>query len=200
MNKNYQKTLSQLETRTRFLILIVLIGLIFLLWYFFPFRHLAQQNFMKSNQTLIEKQKILTAQMQIKYLNLEQNRLENTLESLKKEVAIKKLGTKWVNLPKNAMTVLKQLLLKEHRLTLLNLQSKPTSKNQLASLGNRFKHLIEVHFEGDYFSTLNYLEAIESKHWYLFWDRLHYKVTQYPKAEVIVTLLVPSAEDSLTHE
>ena len=39
-----------------------------------------------------------------------------------------------------------------------------------------------IKFQGDYFSTMNYLQAIESLPWRISWDRLEYKVIEYPNS------------------
>ena len=41
-------------------------------------------------------------------------------------------------------------------------------------------------FEGDFFNTLNYLQALEKTSWPIFWDQLTYTVTEYPKAKIVL--------------
>ena len=41
-----------------------------------------------------------------------------------------------------------------------------------------------IKFSGEYFSTIEYLKHLEQLPWPLFLDKMEYKVTAYPKAEV----------------
>ena len=40
---------------------------------------------------------------------------------------------------------------------------------------------------------MHYLQAIEKLEWKIFWDKLEYKVIQYPKAEI--TLIIHTLSD-----
>jgi len=51
-----------------------------------------------------------------------------------------------------------------------------------------FKHGMRVTFEGDFFATLRYLQALEDMPWRFYWDGLEYRVLQYPKAQVTITV------------
>jgi len=51
-----------------------------------------------------------------------------------------------------------------------------------------FRHAITIQFRGDYFSTLQFLEKIESLPWLLVYDNISYSVTTYPQANVIMQL------------
>jgi len=51
-----------------------------------------------------------------------------------------------------------------------------------------YQHSFEVEFEGDYLSTLSYLEALRELPWRFFWSRIDYKVNAYPVAGVKLRL------------
>jgi MSHA biogenesis protein MshJ len=51
-----------------------------------------------------------------------------------------------------------------------------------------YKHGMRVVFEGDFFKTLNYLQALEAMPWRLYWDNVEYQVIGYPKARVAITV------------
>lgn len=46
-----------------------------------------------------------------------------------------------------------------------------------------YRHAIEVTVTGDFFSTLNYLKALETLPWRIHWDSISYQVEQYPQAQ-----------------
>ncbi len=60
------------------------------------------------------------------------------------------------------------------------------------SAKNISKYSLELTFTSDYFSTIEYLHRLEKLSWHLYWDNLQYKVTQYPKAVVVVRMYVLS--------
>lgn len=65
----------------------------------------------------------------------------------------------------------------------------PTAKK--ASSSHRpeiYKHGMRVVFEGDFFKTLRYLQALEAMPWRLYWDNVEYQVIGYPKARVAITV------------
>lgn len=47
-------------------------------------------------------------------------------------------------------------------------------------------HSLEVKFQADYFSTMQYLSRLEKLPWPIYWDSLQYTVQAYPKADVIL--------------
>ena len=53
---------------------------------------------------------------------------------------------------------------------------------------NLYSHGIKLVMEGDYFSVLNFVKAVESMPDKLYWQHLDYKVEQYPKAVVELEL------------
>ncbi len=53
---------------------------------------------------------------------------------------------------------------------------------------NLYRHGMKLTLEGDYFSTLKFVQAVEEMPNKLYWQQLDYAVTQYPKASVVLEL------------
>ncbi|MCG9695475.1 type II secretion system protein M [Shewanella sp. Isolate11] len=53
---------------------------------------------------------------------------------------------------------------------------------------NVYSHGMKLTLEGDYFSTLSFIQAVENMPNKLYWKQLDYAVTQYPKANVVLEL------------
>jgi MSHA biogenesis protein MshJ len=91
--------------------------------------------------------------------------------------------------PQKINEVLEDLLTTRYRLILLELKNLPPKAVALSQNNLRiFEHGIIIKFQGDYFSTMSYLQAIEKLGWRIFWDKLEYKVIQYPKAEITLQI------------
>lgn len=57
-----------------------------------------------------------------------------------------------------------------------------------------YRHTMTLTLQGDYFSTLNYLTALENLPWRIHWDSIDYKVTNYPQAETRLQVYTLSFE------
>ncbi|RTR40459.1 MSHA biogenesis protein MshJ [Shewanella canadensis] len=53
---------------------------------------------------------------------------------------------------------------------------------------NLYSHGIRLTLEGDYFSLLKFIEAVESMPNKLYWKQMDYKVEEYPGANVVLEL------------
>jgi len=53
---------------------------------------------------------------------------------------------------------------------------------------NLYSHGIRLTLEGDYFSLLKFIEAVESMPNKLYWKQMDYKVEEYPGASVVLEL------------
>lgn len=51
-----------------------------------------------------------------------------------------------------------------------------------------YKHGVEIIFEGDFFSTLHYLQTLEDMPWRFYWDTVNYQVLEFPQARVTITI------------
>ncbi len=103
------------------------------------------------------------------------------------------------------VTALRAMLERQQGLHLLSLDTAPAkqletddeledSNDLAASLPGIYKHEITIVLLGDYFSVLNYLRALESLGWRLFWDSMEYKVLMYPTAQITIKLHTLSSQ------
>jgi len=72
--------------------------------------------------------------------------------------------------------------------------AEPLKNIQLVKL---YQHDFTLQFEGNYFATLTYLQKLEALPWQFYWDRIEYKVTKYPQAEVSIKLHTISHDEGL---
>lgn len=87
--------------------------------------------------------------------------------------------------------VLAQLLSQVKGLTLLGFSSLPPQallgSDEVNKL-NLYSHGIKLTLEGDYFSFLNFVKAVEAMPDKLYWKRLDYQVASHPKASIELEL------------
>ncbi|WP_025821316.1 hypothetical protein [Shewanella marina] len=87
--------------------------------------------------------------------------------------------------------VLSQLLSKVKGLKLIEFNSiaaVPLLKDKDHNKMNLYRHGIRIVFEGDYFSTLRFVESVEQLPSRLYWNKLDYVVDKYPIAKVELEL------------
>lgn len=113
--------------------------------------------------------------------------------------------------PAQMVTVLRDVLAAEARLTLVALRNegaepviaedRPVLSGEGADVDTRnvprvFRHRIELVVRGDYFALLDYLQRLEGLRWEFQWDALHIETQDYPTARATVSLSTLSlAED-----
>ena len=51
-----------------------------------------------------------------------------------------------------------------------------------------YRHGTRIELEGRFDDVVSFLESLEELPWSLFWDQLHYQVTDYPNAQVILVI------------
>lgn len=100
--------------------------------------------------------------------------------------------------PGEVAILLEQMLRKVAGLSLVRLQgleSEPLDAAGKKPAAGRepegmrvYRHAFEIEFEGDYFSTLNYLKALQGLPWQFYWDRLEYEVKGHPAALIRLRL------------
>lgn len=99
--------------------------------------------------------------------------------------------------PGEVAVLLERMLGKVSGLTLVRLQglaSEPLADAKKPVPGKEpegmriYRHSFEIEFEGDYFSTLNYLKVLQALPWRFFWDRLEYEVKSHPAALIRLRL------------
>jgi MSHA biogenesis protein MshJ len=59
-----------------------------------------------------------------------------------------------------------------------------------AGMNNIYRYNLQIEFNGQYFSTFDYLTYLEKFPWRIYWDSLDYEVKQYPNATVTATFHV----------
>ena len=96
--------------------------------------------------------------------------------------------------PKEMAHVLEQVLQRTARLTLDGLRTLPPQALVAPAAGDGatgtriYRHGIELELSGGYLEVLNFLQALEALQWRFFWDRIEYRVDEYPKGHVKLTL------------
>lgn len=183
----YQKIVNGLPLAARAIILAMVLGIVFIVWYYGFWQYLEDAESVKATQTAIR-----TAQTIIPVLKTKLQETEIALKTKEEDAAKNKSSASSVS-PQTVTKVLQDLLASKYNLVLLQLQNLP-SKVVLLSQSNLkvVEHSMIVKFKGDYFSTMNYLQAIESLPWKISWDRLEYKVIEYPTAEVTLQIHILS--------
>ena len=140
--------------------------------------------------------------------------LKSQLESIEADV---RESTNFLVSPENMIGILRTILNKSSELELIEIKglgASPllTSVNEQATeadtnnassgptvetaggLENAYKHGLMITFEGDYMSTLRFIQEIESLEWGFFWDNLDYEVVEYPTGRVVITLYTLSLD------
>ncbi|NOY71724.1 MAG: hypothetical protein GXP14_05010 [Gammaproteobacteria bacterium] len=113
--------------------------------------------------------------------------------------------------PQKMVSVLRDLLETQSSLVLTQLRSLGTHplfpdntvaiekeiKNEVApeKTYNIYKHGVQIIFEGDFFSTLHYLQALEDMPWRFYWDTVNYQVLEFPQARVTITIHTLSLDE-----
>lgn len=93
-------------------------------------------------------------------------------------------------------TALRDILQQHGNLQLLKLETKPATPfgNDEKQAAWVYKHTLELTVQGDFFSTLDYLKALEALPWRVHWDSIDYKVDHYPTAATRIQVYTLSFE------
>ena len=200
--------LVELSLRERLLVLLIFIALIYSIW-----DGLIYSKQVQFHQKLIEQQQQLTEQeveqqvklakniVMLREQNSSKEQLEQALSKQKQKLSDIKVELDNVLgslVPPTKITeLLHSLLLQTQGLKLLALSNKPVEAismenedevkaedepdDQQAKL---YKHSTAMTLLGDYQQLYHYLQMIEQSKWGLYWDKLEYEVTDYPKAKI----------------
>ena len=119
--------------------------------------------------------------------------LQQSVNNLKQQLSI---GDKKF-VPSQLMANALADMLKQHgNLKLIKLETLPVSV--FGDSGQQpawmYRHGMALTLQGDYFSTLNYLKALEALPWRIHWDSIAYQVKDYPIAETRVQVYTLSFE------
>lgn len=119
--------------------------------------------------------------------------LEQSIDHLKQQLSS---GEKSF-VPSNLMSsALRDMLKQYDNLKLLKLETLPPKGfgSEGKELSWLYRHTLTLTLQGDYFSTLNYLKALEALPWRIHWDHIDYQVKNYPIAETRIQIYTLSFE------
>ena len=189
----YQKAVNKLPLEARSVILVTAFIFVFVIWHYTFWQNL-QNNISETNKY------IKTLKQTIPLLKTNIDTLKKTIKEKHEQALKEKLESSSKTAPSQLISpqkmneVLQDLLAARYQLALLELKNLPPKEATLPQTHLKiFEHSIIIKFQGDYFSTMHYLQAIEKLEWKIFWDKLEYKVIQYPKAEI--TLIIHTLSD-----
>jgi len=121
--------------------------------------------------------------------------INQQLTTLKQQLDI---GSKRFVSAQSMAQVLQEMLQKNKRLTLVNLETLPVT--DLSTLGQQkswiFRHGLSITIQGNFFDTLNYLQSLESLTWRFNWDNINYQVKDFPTAETTFQIYTLSFEEN----
>jgi MSHA biogenesis protein MshJ len=207
--------INALSLRERILVLLVFVTVIFMIW-----DGLLQTKFDQEYVRLqnIQQQQQQQRQAQDKQLEkntaflLEKNRInkqknQNITETKQqlKQTQIQLDNVFETLVPPNKITeLLRSLLLETNGLMLVSLSNEPannitpdsadgTDKKQATT--SLYQHTEIIKLSGNYQQLYQYLSALEQSKWGLFWEQLHYKVTEYPIAEITLQVHTISTDE-----
>ncbi|WP_076412171.1 MSHA biogenesis protein MshJ [Shewanella sp. UCD-KL12] len=159
---------------------------------------LEQQKLVKQNKALESENKISKQQIELYEQRLAQDpndEYKNRLAVLQQQDADldNQLSFQMVDMvPANHMpALLSELLGKVTGVKLHEFSS--IAPTPLLAVGdekkmNLYSHGIRLTLEGDYFSVLKFIEAVEGMPNKLYWKKIDYKVDEYPAANVVLEL------------
>lgn len=121
------------------------------------------------------------------------NQLQTSVDRLKQQLDT---GEKKFVPAELMASALRDMLQQQGNLKLVKLETMPTTpfgndENQPAWV---YRHTLELTVQGDFFSTLNYLKALEALPWRVHWDSIDYRVDHYPVAETRIQVYTLSFE------
>lgn len=198
--------LDSLSIRERIMVLLIAIAILYAVFDNLLFKKLEQnhQQLQLQKQEFADQQQALTAEL----LNSAQKIAENKRKSVAINQQIdhaqqqlqdtgKQLDSVLDKLvpPTKITELLRNLLLKTNGLKLVSLNNEPV---KLISLNTQnideadstqpelflYQHTTVINLTGNYQQLYQYLSSLEESDWGLFWDQMHYTVTDYPRAKI----------------
>ena len=201
--KQTSSYLNALSVRERIMALIVIIAVIYAAFDILIFKKLDFQyhQLQTQQQQLIDNQQLLSNELLDNKVKLANN--QRSSDQLKQEVNQAQLMLKdtetQLNLVLNKLVpptkiteLLRNLLLKTNGLKLISLNNEPVKKiilNKNDANASEpelllYEHATIIKLTGNYQQLYQYLLSLEQSDWGLFWDKMHYTVTDYPQAEI----------------
>ena len=63
-----------------------------------------------------------------------------------------------------------------------------------------FRHGVKIHLQGTFRSALEYIRALETAPWHLYWESLDYRVDHYPLANITLNVYTLAQAEGLWNE
>lgn len=181
----YQNAFDQLSLPVRSIILSTILGIIFLAWHYVFWKNTSAALTTTSEKIRTLNQSITIMKKQIATMENEFKNKQKTDDKLQNPSGT----TLSILPPAQTKEVLHSLLTASNNLVLLQLNNIPPKEIILPQSATRiFEHGLVIKFSGNYFATMDYLKSIENLKWKIFWDKLEYKVTEYPLAEITLSI------------
>ncbi|WP_419813207.1 hypothetical protein [Bacterioplanoides sp.] len=102
--------------------------------------------------------------------------------------------------PEDMVTVLEQMLTQDKSLKLTSLATLPREQVTLENSEQGtylYRHSIEIRMNATYSSVLAYLQRLDALPWRLYWQRLDYDVTEYPRGDLVLQVYTLSSREDL---
>jgi MSHA biogenesis protein MshJ len=222
--KEVQNKIDSLSVRERAAVFFCTLLVMYFVWdvFFIQSLQITEKRAKSQLQQKQAEQFGLTTQLQKLDLGtkVDPNKADrNTLQSLKSQLSVieaeVQASTKNLISPKDMAVMLESVLLEVKGLKLLEVKGlggqpiikvKAVEKNAEGAeepatepekdkiINNAYKHGLKIVFEGDYMSTLKYIQALEDLKWGFFWDSLELNVKEYPDSTVSITLFTLSLD------
>lgn len=194
LQQQYQQLAIQIDRlvlRERVLLLITLIVIIYAFCNFLLISPVRKEiDLAKIEETALVKQ-ITESQQKIAYV-------EKNVTTLLTNPQPPNITPGSIPVTESTVTAMfESLLAKQQKIILKGLSNLPNQPLNLP-VGNidiplklplpLYEQKIHLIFNGDYLSTYEYLRSVEDLKWMIFWDEIQYTVTQYPNAEIRLTV------------
>ncbi|MDF1760057.1 MAG: hypothetical protein P1U40_05940 [Coxiellaceae bacterium] len=116
-----------------------------------------------------------------------QKKLQDDVTKLNKELKV--YSTQLLS-SQGLMSAIRDITVKASNIEITSIDILPDEEEEEAKQAGSplYRHGVEIKFIGDYFATMAYLEQMEILPWRLFWDKIVYKVSKYPNANVTLEL------------
>ncbi|MBL1320763.1 MAG: hypothetical protein COA63_006830 [Methylophaga sp.] len=198
--------LNALSLRERVMALLVIITIIYVIFDGLVFKKLdlQYQQLQTQQQDFTDQQQLLSTELvenaekiAINKRSSDELKQEISKAQLKLDETEAQLDSVFDKLvpPTKITELLRNLLLKTNGLKLVSLNNEPVKKiilnekkdNEEESIEPEsllYEHATIIKLTGNYQQLYQYLLALEQSDWGLFWDKMHYTVTDYPQAEI----------------
>lgn len=200
MNPQIQKLkelIDNLSITAKATVLIASVLIILFAWYYLLWSGFSIENNAINPKIKSAEQEIKAFQDQLSILESKFKEKQNAITAMEAEAAkaatgkpiIKEIKPRAIT-PNEMREILSHILTNKFKLSLLEFKTLPVNimPNSQQTEIKTYEYGISIKFKGDFLSTVKYLEAIESLKWKLFWDKLEYKVTKYPMAEITLQI------------